>query len=126
LSEVDPQAASDQGSLAPRHYAIDDGTYVAVDVDTGVVTPEKAAHQVASYPYRCWDAKSQKPIYAAAAVEQIAGAALLTYRQRPTVVIVAVDANGDAASLDRLHEFPPGTSHEEALARAGYSVVSGG
>lgn len=36
------------------------------------------------------------------------------YTARPTVVI-AVDENACATSLDRLHEFPPGTTHTEAL-----------
>ena len=34
----------------------------------------------------------------------------------------ACDDIGESASLDRLHEFPPGTSYEDALAQAGYDV----
>lgn len=87
------------GNWSPgtRHYAISDGTYVAVEVDSGI-TPEMAA-----------------------AVQQVAGAALLNYAPRPTVII-SVNSEGNATSLERLHTFPPGTTHEDALIQAGYEI----
>lgn len=80
-----------------RIYAISDGTYVAVEANGGI-TEQMAA-----------------------AVEQVAGAALLNYIPRPTVII-AVDENGNATSLERLHRFDPGTTHEDALTLAGYEI----
>ena len=73
-----------------RHYALANGDYVVIEVDE----PEPRLDEY---------------------VEEVTRGAGYTYTQRPTVVI-EVDENANATSLDRLHEFPPGTSHADALA----------
>ncbi|SKL35881.1 Uncharacterised protein [Mycobacteroides abscessus subsp. massiliense] len=74
-----------------RHYRLGDGSYVVIEVDQS--EPRYDTH-----------------------VHQITQGAGYTYRQRPTVV-VAVDENGCATSLDRMYEFAPGTSHDEVIAQ---------
>ncbi|MDO3023413.1 hypothetical protein DDK07_07845 [Mycobacteroides abscessus] len=72
-----------------KHYRLSDGSYVVIDIDT----PEERHDRH---------------------VDEITRGAAYVYTARPTVVI-AVDENACATSLDRLHEFPPGTTHTEAL-----------
>lgn len=72
-----------------KHYRLADGSYVVIDIDT----PEERHDRH---------------------VDEITRGAPYVYTQRPTVVI-AVDENACATSLDRLYEFPPGTTHAEAL-----------
>lgn len=74
-----------------KHFRLADGTYVVIDVDT----PDERHDRH---------------------VDQIARGAEYTYTPRPTVVI-AVDENACATSLERLHEFAPGTTHDEAIAQ---------
>ncbi len=72
-----------------KHYQLADGSHVVIDIDT----PEERHDRH---------------------VDEIARGAPYLYTQRPTVVI-AVDENACAVSLDRLYEFPPGTTHTDAL-----------
>lgn len=72
-----------------KHYRLSDGSYVVIDIDT----PEER-HD----PH----------------VDEITRGAAYVYTARPTVVI-AVDENACATSLDRLYEFPTGTTHTEAI-----------
>lgn len=85
------------------HYAISDGTYVAVEVDDSGPTEAMQAY-----------------------VEQVNTLEVtpmpMTYTPRPTVIIAATE-DGRAVNLTRLHEFPPGTSHDDALIRAGFEVT---
>lgn len=74
-----------------KHFRLADGTYVVIDVDT----PDERHDRH---------------------VDQIVRGAEYTYTPRPTVVI-AVDENACATSLERLHEFAPGTTHDEAIAQ---------
>lgn len=76
-----------------KHYRLPDGSYIVVDIDT----PEERHDRH---------------------VDEITRGAPYVYTQRPTVVI-AVDENACATSLDRLYEFAPGTSHAEAIALIG-------
>lgn len=73
-----------------KHYRLPDGSYVVIEIDER--EPRHDDH-----------------------VNQITAGAAYTYTPRPTVVI-AVDENACATSLDRLHEFTPGTSHAGVLA----------
>lgn len=73
-----------------KHFRLPDGSHIVIDIDT----PEERHDRH---------------------VDEIARGAAYVYTQRPTVV-VEVDENACATSLDRLYEFPPGTSHEQALA----------
>ncbi|MCU8690156.1 hypothetical protein OE265_07540 [Mycobacteroides abscessus] len=74
-----------------KHFRLADGTYVVIDIDT----PDERHDRH---------------------VDQITRGAEYTYTPRPTVVI-AVDENACATSLERLHEFAPGTTHDEAIAQ---------
>ncbi|WP_100466080.1 DUF7572 family protein [Mycobacteroides abscessus] len=73
-----------------KHYRLSDGSYVVIEVDQR--EPRHDTH-----------------------VHQITQGAAYTYTPRPTVVI-AVDENACATTLDRLYEFAPGTTHAQALA----------
>lgn len=75
------------------HYRLEDGTHIAISVDTGPA--ERAQALVAE------------------TLGEIGGS-IHTYDTEPTVILPC-DENGVATSLDRLHEFPPGTTHAEAL-----------
>lgn len=77
-----------------KHYRLPDGSHVVIDIDT----PEERHDRH---------------------VDEITRGAAYHYTQRPTVVI-AVDENACATRLDRLHEFAPGTTHEEALEAIGH------
>lgn len=76
-----------------KHFRLPDGSYVVIDIDT----PEERHDRH---------------------VDEITRGAPYVYTPRPTVVI-AVDENGCATSLDRLYEFPPGTTHDQALSLMG-------
>jgi len=76
-----------------KHYRLTDGSHVVIDVDT----PEERHDRH---------------------VDEITRGAPYVYTPRPTVAI-AVDANACATSLERLHEFAPGTTHDEAIAQMG-------
>ncbi|WP_423487983.1 DUF7572 family protein [Mycobacteroides sp. PCS013] len=80
-----------------KHYRLADGSYVVIDIDT----PEERHDRH---------------------VDEITRGAPYTYTQRPTVVI-AVDENACATSLERLYEFAPGTTHTEALEALGHSIT---
>ncbi|MBU8833381.1 DUF7572 family protein [Mycolicibacterium goodii] len=84
-----------------HHYVTDAGDYLAVCVDVGI------------------PAGSEQLLIETSA--QLDGGIVRVLAQ-PTV-IVQCDAEGSATSLDRLHTSPPGTSHADALAAAGYTVV---
>ena len=86
-----------------EHYRLDDGSHVAVSVDVG---PNERAQQFI------------------AETLGVIGGTIHRYDIEPTVII-ACDEAGVATSLDRLHTFPPGTSHEDALAAAGYTMREG-
>ncbi|CPR84665.1 MULTISPECIES: DUF7572 family protein [Mycobacteroides] len=79
-----------------KHYRLGDGSYVVIEVDERDDRLDEQVNQIT----------------------RLTGGAAYTYTPRPTVVI-AVDENACAVSLDRLHEFEPGTSHTQALALIG-------
>lgn len=81
------------------HYKVSDGTFLAVEVDNGAAPDEMLMENIRG-------AVGPRPII---------------QERRPTVII-ACRANGSAVSLDRLHQFDPGTSAVEALTLAGYAV----
>lgn len=84
-----------------RHYSVGDGTYIAVDDDS-----EQYCGAMADCIEKVPRELTGKPMH---------------YVKRPTVII-ACDGNGYTASLDRLHTFPPGTTCEQALHAAGYTI----
>lgn len=84
-----------------RHYAIDDGRHLAVCVDTGIPTDAEGLLNETL---------------------QLLDGGVVRVVAQPTV-IVECDAEGSATSLDRLFTCPPGTSHEDALAAAGFTVL---
>jgi hypothetical protein len=93
-----------------KHYAVDGGGYLAVEVDDVEAGSQLLSHLA-------------EPIVAALTAEETPEQIVnpMTWKQRPTHIF-AVDEKGGAASLDVLHEFPAGTTHEQALQLAGYDV----
>lgn len=89
-----------------EHYETSDGAHWAVEASVDAV-PEGALAMVE---------------------EQLValGTDLVSTKQivRPTLIF-ACTPEGQAVDLTPLHEFPPGTTHEEALTQAGYSVTKG-
>lgn len=81
-----------------RHFQLTNGSFVAIEVDQG-----------------------QNETLVAPLVDEVTRGAAYRYVQRPTVVI-ETDENGYATSLERLHEFPPGTSCEDALAAITFPI----
>lgn len=89
-----------------RHYALDDGTFVAVSVDAGITDDVR--------PYL-------EETLAALGVPSLASGAH-TIVARPTVIIEC-RPDGLTDSLDPVHVSTPGASHEEALLEFGYTVT---
>lgn len=91
------------------HYQIDDGTWVLVEVDD-------AGPNLAMQSY-------------VAQVTQMEAGTLnpevlpkpITYVQRQTVILPATE-DGCAISLEPLFRCDPGTSHNDALIQAGYTL----
>lgn len=82
-----------------RHYQLTDG-YIAVSVDAGV-TPETQTlidETLTALGVPTLDSGIHKVVV------------------EPTVIL-ACDAQGVANDLTPLHTFPPGTSHEDAIAQ---------
>lgn len=92
--------STDMSAWAPgtRHYALDDGTFVAVEAGGGLT-----------------------PLAEAMIREALQGGIVTTQLPRPTVVF-ACNEDGAATDLTPLHTFPAGTSHEEALTLIGHTV----
>jgi hypothetical protein len=88
-----------------RHYAIDDGTWVLVEVDDEGPTEAMIAYteQVSQETGELIPRPSD-------------------FLPRPTIVLPA-SSRGFATSLDVLDSFTPGTSYADALQGMGYTVV---
>lgn len=99
---------TDMAHLGPgvRHYRTEDGQYLAVSVDAGIT--QRAENTI-------------NEVTAAMGLPSLRSGAY-TISPIPTVIL-ACDEIGQAATLDRLHEFPPGTTHEEALEALGFTVT---
>jgi len=102
LLSPDPEVASTWPPTT-RHYEVDDGTWLLVEVDEDGPTPVMQA-----YAEQVPVGLVPKPT---------------TYVRRPTVILPA-GRKGFALSLDVLHRFDPGTSHETALLSAGYEITT--
>lgn len=83
-----------------KHYQVEPGEYVAVDVDPGEI-PEGAANIIEGLLVSLGSSLSETKIVL-----------------RDTVIIPC-NEEGIASSMDPIHRFPPGTSHEDALTQAG-------
>lgn len=97
---------SEMSSWTPdtRHYLAADGTHLAVSVQANLT------EQTIQYI---------EEALAAAELPKLEGGAYAIVAS-PTTVIECND-EGIALSMTPLHTFPPGTSHEDALAQAGYT-----
>lgn len=86
-----------------RHYVTDDGQHLAVHVADGL------------------DAVTTELINESLEVSGIPTleSGIHTLVVEPTTIIECTE-EGIAVNLTPLHTFPPGTSHEDALAQAGY------
>lgn len=88
------------------HYVTDDGRNFAVSIDAGLTNRTESAINDTL-----------------AAMQELAlSSGNHRIEQEPTVIMECTEF-GEPITLDRLHEFPAGTSHEEALFQAGYEVV---
>jgi hypothetical protein len=89
------------------HYHTDDGEYLAVEAympDCSSVVPQGALPMIDELIAVLGEGRQ--------AVKHVV---------RPTVVF-ACNEEGIATDLTPLHKFPPGTSHEDALAELGYTL----
>jgi hypothetical protein len=97
---------TDMSAWAPvtKHYQAGD-TYLAVTVDEGLT------HEVAGYVDQTLTAMGQPAL-------QVGACTILT---SPTVILECL-ADGAPIDLTPDHVSPPGTSHEDALVAAGYTL----
>src|ERR1700756_1625873 len=86
-----------------RHYVTSDGKYLAVEASTDTI-PDGAERYI-------------EEALAIAGVD-LANTTMLL---RPTVIMPCTE-KGEPIELSALHQFPAGTTHEEALANIGYQV----
>jgi hypothetical protein len=100
--------SAEMAALPPgaRHYRVGADDYVAVMVDTEALTA--MAEGMLDELHRIIGADIQSTMRVV----------------RPTEIL-AVTADGLPIDMTPLHTFPPGTSHEDALTRAGYTIGAG-
>lgn len=99
-------------------YAVEDGTYLTVEA---MPVPEKTTHFIK---------KGDAPLVDNLLAQLGKTYAALKVVIRPTVILLA-DEHGNGIDSDLndndpmtpLHTFPAGTTHEKALAQAGYTVA---
>lgn len=103
MAETATRTGVDMAPWGPGviHYQTSGGMYLAVSVDVG---PDARAVALISE------------------TAQSAGGTIHTFVDEPTVIMECGE-HGEAITLDRLREFPPGTSHVDALRWAGYEVA---
>lgn len=98
---------TDMSSWTPgtRHYATSGGQYLAVSVDPGITEPVTEIIEMA--------------------LQQLDAPTIASGMHRfvvqPTVILPCSDT-GRPVDLTPLHIAPPGTSYEDALQQAGYTV----